>query len=93
MKPEPASEDSEEEDKEYVNQYTLIFPSEKNTQIDYDKFLEHSLKCYEKFTGSYSKNTTEEAAKALAEKEALLKKPIVRHPFSPQKIKSPIDTS
>jgi hypothetical protein len=71
----------------------LIFPSVKNTQLDYDKFLEHSLKCYEKFTGSYSKNSTEEAAKALAEKEALLKKHIVRYPFSPPKVKTPIDTS
>jgi arsenate reductase-like glutaredoxin family protein len=61
----------------------LIFPSARNAQVDYDKFLDHSLKCYEKFTGSYSKNTGEEAAKALAEKEALVRKPIIRYPFSP----------
>ena len=94
--PEPEEDESSESDSEYVNQYSLIFPSTRNTQLDYDKYLEHSEKCYAKFTGSWSKNSKEEAAKALAEKEAkeaALKKPIVRYPFSPAKLKTPADTS
>ena len=94
MKAEPGSDESSESESEYVNQYTLIFPSSRNTQIDYDKYLDHSEKCYAKFTGSYSnKNNREEAAKAQAEKEAAIKKPIVRYPFSPAKLKDPIVAS
>jgi hypothetical protein len=71
IKQEPASDDSEEEETEYQNGYQLIFPSARNTQEEYDKYLEYSQKCYEKFTGSYSKNSKEEAAKALAEQEKI----------------------
>lgn len=69
LKPEPGSEESSEEEPEYVNQYSLIFPSQRNPEADYEKFFAHSEKCYAKFTGSWGKQSKEEAAKAQAEKE------------------------
>lgn len=54
------SEEEEEED-EYQNQYRLIYPSERNTETYYQKFFDHSQKCYEQFTGSYSKKKAETA--------------------------------
>lgn len=69
MTPEPpqdddkkeANSDSEydEEDDEYQNQYTLIYPSHRNQESNYQKYLDHSQKCYEQFTGSYSKKKVE----------------------------------
>ena len=33
----------------------MIYPSDRNTEKYYQKFFDHSQKCYEQFTGSYSK--------------------------------------
>lgn len=52
--PEPATplqlnneSEEEEDDDEYQNQYKLIYPSERNTESYYQKFFDHSQKCYE----------------------------------------------
>jgi hypothetical protein len=55
---ESCSEDDEEE--KHHNQYRLIYPTEKNTEAYYEKFITHSQNLYEQFTGSYSKKKTEE---------------------------------
>jgi hypothetical protein len=34
--------EEEEEDDEYQNQYSLIFPSDRNTETYYQKFFDHS---------------------------------------------------
>ena len=59
---EAASEASEEEERDYENQYTLIFPSTRNPEYQYDEYLAYATKCYEKFTGSYSKESRDAAA-------------------------------
>ena len=64
QKAEPGSDESSESESEYVNQYTLIFPSERNPQQEYDKFFAHSEKCYAKFTGSWVKPKEDAVAKA-----------------------------
>lgn len=48
----------------------MIYPSSRNTEFEYEKYLAHSTKCYERFTGSYSKETRDAAAaKAKHEQE------------------------
>ena len=54
------------------NQFLLIFPSKRNPLEQYQEFMDYSQKCYENFTGSYSKKNREEkeAAKIQAENNA-----------------------
>jgi len=40
------SDESEVND-EYTNQYSLIYPSYRNTEAEYNKYFLHSQKCYE----------------------------------------------
>ena len=40
-----------------MNQFNLIFPSERNTEAEYQPFMDYAQQCYEQFTGSYSRKT------------------------------------
>ena len=65
-----ASEGSgDEEQGEYENQYTLIYPSARNTENEYDKYLAYATKCYERFTGSYSKESRDAAAAKIKQEQ------------------------
>lgn len=61
---------SEDDDCGHTNQYRLIFPSKRNPEEDYSAFMEYAQKCYDQFTGNYSRKQREEKAAArLAEME------------------------
>lgn len=67
---------SEDEDCGKTNQYRLIFPSKRNPEEDYAAYMEYSQKCYDRFTGNYSRKEREEKAaarQAEIEKERLEK--------------------
>lgn len=65
-KDESESEEENESDEEegYVNKYKQIYPSERNQEEEYDKYMAHAQKLYEQFTGSYSKKNREAKEKA-----------------------------
>ena len=54
------NEDQADEVVKETNGYRLIFPSKRNTEEEYQEFMDHSQKCYEQFTGSYSRKNREE---------------------------------
>ena len=47
----------------------MIFPSKRNTEAEYLPYMEYAQKCYDNFTGNYSKKTRE-AREARRQKEA-----------------------
>lgn len=55
-----SSEEEKESEEEYHNQFTLIYPADRNPQEKYERYIEHAKRLYEQFTGSYSKKKTEE---------------------------------
>ena len=78
--------ESSEEEEGYVNQYTLIYPSYRNTEEEYAPYMDHAQMCYEQFTGSYSrknreKKEEEKRKEAEASKMALLKKRTITSPI------------
>jgi hypothetical protein len=88
---EEGSGGSDDEDCTKSNQYRLIFPSKRNPEEDYAAYMEYAQKCYDQFTGNYSRKQREEKAAArLAEleKERLEKAALARQRrtiASPQK--------
>ena len=55
---------SEDETPSKANQYRLIFPSKRNPEEDYAAYMEYAQKCYDQFTGNYSRKQREERAAA-----------------------------
>lgn len=60
---EESESEQSEDDSEYKNQFKQIYPSKRNTEEEYDNYMAHAQKLYERFTGSYSKKTQEEPPK------------------------------
>ena len=61
-----ADNDDETDNEESAgNQFDLIYPSKRNPEENFVKFMDYAQRCYEQFTGSYSKKHREarEAAK------------------------------
>lgn len=56
---EESSQEEEDESSKDVNRYRLIYPSKRNTEKEYEVYIDHAQKCYEQFTGSYSKKNRE----------------------------------
>ena len=61
LKPAVESESDVEspDEMEYKNKYQLIYPSERNTETEYNKYMAYAQQLFEKFTGSYSKKKEE----------------------------------
>ena len=51
--------ESSDEQEGYVNKYTLIYPSHRNTEEEYAPYMDYAQMCYEQFTGSYSRKNRE----------------------------------
>lgn len=56
---EESSQDDDEENPKNKNKYRLIYPSKRNTEEEYNVYIDHAQMCYEQFTGSYSKKNRE----------------------------------
>jgi hypothetical protein len=86
----------EEEDKpdevvKETNGFRLIFPSKRNTEEEYQEFMDHSQKCYEQFTGSYSrKNREEKEAKAKPQVNRFVIKTVVS-PYKQLKVEEKVE--
>ena len=79
------SESEEESEPDYENQFQLIYPSYRNNEVEYEKYFQHSQKCYEQFTGANSLKAKQarEAREARELKEKNMK--MMASPVKPQR--------